>query len=179
MTINHFSFFQIYESNFTELISQNSLHAKGKIYELYPPKERKVFVPEITKSYRKARTELYIFLRNHLKIKPKYVKNALETMKKVAVKMKIPFLKLSFVGIHHRRTDITAFSKAAFDEKPFKKSYFYDAMEFFREDYAPTAFLYVSDDPEWGKKKLKNKHKDLFFVGKGMIFPHFRLFVNF
>ena len=41
---------------------------------------------------------------------------------------------------------------------------------FFREDLededTALAFLYVSDDMEWGRKNLKNKgHKDLFFVG--------------
>ena len=80
--------------------------------------------------------------------------------------MKIPVNKITFVGIHHRRKDISDFAKQAFNEKPPKKSFFYAAMEHFREEYDPVAFLYVSDDPDWGKKNLKNKHKDLFFVGK-------------
>jgi hypothetical protein len=29
------------------------------------------------------------------------------------------------------------------------------------------AFVYVSDDMAWGMKNLKNKKKDLFFVGSG------------
>ena len=45
---------------------------------------------------------------------------------------------------------------------------FYDAMESFREEYHPVAFLYVSDDMAKGKILLKkNKKKDLFFVGTG------------
>ena len=59
------------------------------------------------------------------------------------------------------------FLRIAMKEKPIKKSLFYDAMESYREDYDPVAFLYVSDDMAWGKKLLKNKHKDLFFVGMG------------
>jgi len=32
---------------------------------------------------------------------------------------------------------------------------------FFRDEYENVAFLYVSDDMEWGRKNLKNKHGDL------------------
>ena len=55
-----------------------------------------------------------------------------------------------------------------FNKKPLKKSYFREAMNHFREecDTEKIAFLFVSDDMEWGRKNLKNKHKDLFFVGK-------------
>ena len=140
------------------------------MYNLFPPKEDKAFVPPVTKEYKIARKKMYLHLRNQLEIKPEYVKSAQETFLKVAKKMKIPVKKITFVGIHHRRTDISAFASEAFNEKPPKKSYFYDAMEHFREEFDPVAFLYVSDDPEWGRKNLKNKHKDLFFVGKGIKF---------
>ena len=44
-------------------------------------------------------------------------------------------------------------------------------MNHFREECETKhiAFLYVSDDMEWGRTQLKNiakKHKDLHFVGK-------------
>jgi hypothetical protein len=52
-------------------------------------------------------------------------------------------------------------------QEPLDKSYFYDAMEYFREEYENVAFLYVSDDMKWGKSNIKNKKKDLFFVGAG------------
>jgi hypothetical protein len=29
------------------------------------------------------------------------------------------------------------------------------------------AFLYISDDMEWGRKNVKNNHNDLHFVGTG------------
>ena len=136
------------------------------MYNLFPPKEDKAFIPPATQEYKKSRKEMYLHLRKKLKIKPRYVKSADETFLKVAQKMKIPVNKITFVGIHHRRKDISDFAKQAFNEKPPKKSFFYAAMEHFREEYDPVAFLYVSDDPDWGKKNLKNKHKDLFFVGK-------------
>jgi len=53
-------------------------------------------------------------------------------------------------------------------KNPYTKKYFRIAMDYFREENEPkkVAFLYVSDDMEWGKKNLK-KCKDLFFVGEG------------
>ena len=54
---------------------------------------------------------------------------------------------------------------------------------FFREDLededTALAFLYVSDDMEWGRKNIKTKgHKDLFFVGEWQIkfFVYFNFF---
>ena len=37
----------------------------------------------------------------------------------------------------------------------------------FREEYENVAFMYVSDDMEWGKENLPNDKGDLFFVGDG------------
>ena len=50
-------------------------------------------------------------------------------------------------------------------KNPYTKKYFYGAMDYFREEHENVIFLYVSDDMEWGKKNLKNKEKDLFFIG--------------
>ncbi len=33
--------------------------------------------------------------------------------------------------------------------------YFLDAMEYFREEYDSPAFLYVSDDMEWGRENIQ------------------------
>ena len=57
-----------------------------------------------------------------------------------------------------------------FKKKPLKKTYFREAMNHFREecDTEKIAFLFVSDDMEWGKtelQKLQKKHKDIFFEG--------------
>lgn len=50
-------------------------------------------------------------------------------------------------------------------KNPYKKRYFVDAMNYFREEHLNPIFLYVSDDMEWGKKHLKG-FDDLYFVGK-------------
>lgn len=39
-------------------------------------------------------------------------------------------------------------------------------MEYFNEEFENVVFIYVSDDMEWGRKKL-GKSKNLFFVGCG------------
>ena len=45
---------------------------------------------------------------------------------------------------------------------------FYDGMEEMRESYGDNvAFLYISDDMKWGRKNLKDKENDLYFVGLG------------
>lgn len=50
---------------------------------------------------------------------------------------------------------------------PFKKRYFYDAMDYFRDEHdGNTVFFYVSDDMDWGRKNIRNKNKDLYFVGE-------------
>ena len=67
--------------------------------------------------------------------------------------------------------DHIAYFKQNFNKKPLKKSYFKDAMEHFREESTTKAiaFLYISDDMEWGRthlKSVKKKYNDLFFIGK-------------
>ena len=66
-----------------------------------------------------------------------------------------------------------------FNKKPLKKSYFKEAMNYFREERETEkiAFLYVSDDMEWGKtelKKLQKKHKDIYFEGKSILIKSLR-----
>ncbi len=76
--------------------------------------------------------------------------------------------EVTYVGIHNRRSkDYIEFARETWKQKPFKKSYFYDAMDEFRDSYDNVAFLYVSDDMKWGRKNIKDKENDLYFVGLG------------
>ena len=67
---------------------------------------------------------------------------------------------------HYRRTDYLLYSEDKYGLKPFKKSYFRDAMDYFREEFKNVAFLWVSDDMEWGEANFGNA-KDIFFAGSG------------
>ena len=74
--------------------------------------------------------------------------------------------------------DHVEYFRSKFGKKPLKKSYFKHAMEHFRDECETEkiAFLYVSDDMEWGKQelaKVQKKHQDIFFVGKLKIISHF------
>ena len=74
--------------------------------------------------------------------------------------------------------DHVEYFRSKFGKKPLKKSYFKHAMEHFRDECETEkiAFLYVSDDMEWGKQelaKVQKKHQDIFFVGKLKIILHF------
>lgn len=48
--------------------------------------------------------------------------------------------------------------------KPLKKSYFGDAMDYFRAEYDNVVFLWISDDMGWAKKNMKG-HEDIVFAG--------------
>ena len=76
------------------------------MYELFPPKEDKTYIPPKDLKYRKFHKGFKNHLRSHLKIYPKYVQMAQETFRKVAKIMKISPEKLTYVGMHHRQTGI-------------------------------------------------------------------------
>ena len=41
-------------------------------------------------------------------------------------------------------------------EEPLDGDYFTDAMDYFREEYDPVAFLYVSNDMKWTREHIPN-----------------------
>lgn len=111
-------------------------------------------------------------VKEALVFQPKFQKHAEKIQNEVAAQLNASIDEITFVGIHHRRTDHLDYMLDKFNEKPLKKSYFKNAMEYFRDDKETEfiAFLYVSDDMQWGLEnlaKVKKKYKDLFFVGIG------------
>lgn len=140
--------------------------------------------------------ELYEFVRSQnleeikssLVFKPEFQSYVSEKKEKASKRIGIPVEEITFVGIHNRRTvrqiylpyltrkihiyDITLQDYLPYMEdkfglkNPFTKKYFKHAMEYFREDNDHTVFFYVSDDMPWGRQNIKNKEKDLFFVGQ-------------
>ena len=88
-------------------------------------------------------------------------------MKKAAKALGKKPKEITYVGIHNRRTDSVEFIKRDWFKEPLREDFFEDAMEYFREEYDNVAFMYVSDDMEWGKENVKSEKGDLFFVGEG------------
>lgn len=41
-------------------------------------------------------------------------------------------------------------------DAPLDADYFADAMDYFREEYDPVAFLYVSNDMKWTRENIPN-----------------------
>ena len=74
---------------------------------------------------------------------------------------------LLFFEIYFRRTDYIKYAADKYNLKPFKKSYFKDAMEYFKEEFDNVVFLWISDDMEWGRKNFKTR-KDIFFMGSAV-----------
>lgn len=83
--------------------------------------------------------------------------------------MGVPLGEITFVGIHNRRTDYVDYMRRRYGEtkNPYNKRFFREAMDYFREEHEHPVFFYVSDDMEWGRKNVRDRHGDLFFVGKG------------
>ena len=102
-----FFFLQVYTGDFVELISNKSYHSFGKMYELFPPHERNPFIPPFENPiYQTFTKDQYQNLHERLKVYPKYLKAANKTFQKVAKKMKLSREKISFIGMHHRQTDM-------------------------------------------------------------------------
>ena len=79
--------------------------------------------------------------------------------------------KITFVGIHSRRTDYLKYRQTSIpDSEELQEDYYQDAMEYFRDEFGEdtTAFLFVSDDLKWGQQnEILKDEKNLFFVGCG------------
>ena len=116
-----------------------------------------------------------------LQLKDSYVKRAqkiLHLIKKSHQKKHQTTKKLNntiYIGIHSRRTDHLE------HEKKHKMisvdvMYYLNAMHLYREHFKKQnkekqlIFVFVSDDPQWGKEKLLNrvKERDLYFGGSGL-----------
>ena len=147
-------------------------HSKGQMYEIYKPHNGKPFLsPIYDKKYKKIIKDEYQQIRNTLKIHPKYVKMAEITFQEIANEINQPRNNITFIGIHHRQSDMDGFMKN-YNGRILKKDFFYDIMNKLRKLYnPPIAFLYVSDEMIRGKDlfrlEMKELPNDLFFVGRG------------
>eukprot|EP00095_Tigriopus_kingsejongensis_P010181 maker-scaffold105_size367834-snap-gene-1.19 protein:Tk10181 transcript:maker-scaffold105_size367834-snap-gene-1.19-mRNA-1 annotation:"galactoside 2-alpha-l-fucosyltransferase 2" len=161
--------FEVYQDGVEEFVNSKSLH-NGHLIDLWPlgyKVDSKVCCPA---------QELYHFLnqndlskvRRSLVFKPQFRDYAQDLRGRAASKKGYSLGSTTFVGIHNRRTDYIPYMQRMFRmENPYNKKFFKHAMEYFREEYDRVIFFFVSDDMEWGKQNIKNKHKDIYFVGKG------------
>ncbi len=69
---------------------------------------------------------------------------------------------LVFVGIHCRRTDYLAYQER-YKRALLTPAYYLDAMHLFRDEFGTgrVAFVFVSDDMEWGRQKLMMRNKEV------------------
>ena len=163
--------FEGYQNSIHDLVADESLR-KGKLLELWPlgyAYGAKICCPG--EDLQKYVQEHYSEFRDGLRFLPEFRDYAADLKRKAAVKVGKNVADITFVGIHNRRTDYLDYMKSKFGvtKNPFKKSYFMAAMEYFREEHENVAFFFVSDDMEWGRKRLKalDDRGDLFFVGNG------------
>jgi hypothetical protein len=119
-------------------------------------------------AHEKLRGDYTKWMKRNLKYKPWIEDKVSNTLVTIAKKMDLKPKQVTYIGIHNRRgKDHVALTKRLTQKKPLPKSYFYDAMEDMRESYDNVAFLYVSDVMKWGRKNLKDKENDMYFVGHG------------
>ncbi len=81
--------------------------------------------------------------------------------------MRKPSSKVTFVGVHDRRTDYLEFRRKVLLTEDLDEDYLPDAMEYFREEYDSTSevvFVYTSDDMMWAEDRLKDE-KNVFLAG--------------
>ena len=123
--------------------------------------------------------------RANLKFLSKFQNSAQDRLKAIAEEHIAK--DLTFIGIHNRRTviqdmtititktkaknipwlqDYSSHMKNLYNvDHSFAPEYFYSAMDYFREEFPNPVFIYVSDDMAWGREKLEDRHRDLYFEG--------------
>lgn len=84
--------------------------------------------------------------------------------KKVAAREALK--EVNVVGVHHRQGDHGVYERLLGIPSP-TISYIAPCLDLFRRHLGPaTLFIYVSDEPDWGKRRLK-KHRDVVVVEGG------------
>lgn len=104
----------------------------------------------------RLRTNAFKWMKRQLVFQPTVQSEVQRTFETIAKKLDLKGSEVTYVGIHHRRSPVhIAHFKKYHKKKPLKKAYFYDAMEEMRESYNNVAFLYISDDMNWGRSNIK------------------------
>ena len=163
--------FEIYKRNLHPLLVDKAMR-QGRVFNLFPKTGDGDFDAYKSEKHPGKEHDRLIeayhhTLRRVLKFKPEVRKHVVELYDEIARKMQLPKKEITFIGVHNRRTDHIKFHKEQHNKKPLTPDFFIDAMDEMREDSDNPAFLFVSDDMDWGRKHL-GEVDDLFFVGSGV-----------
>ena len=169
---------ETFRGHIRQLLTDEGLR-KGRFLWLYKPTDddpdrpfRGAYKPEehVCDEQEDFQRRYVKHLKEKLKFQPRLVERASKTLAEVAKTLKSE-KPITFVGIHNRRTDHLKFMEDENNVKPLKDDYFFDAMDYYREEFENVAFIYVSDDMEYGKKHFRRfkgrELKDIFFAGAG------------
>lgn len=156
-----------FEGSIDEIV-HNKIYQKGFFIRLWPngyKKEVKVCCPS---------AELFGYVYEHyldevkasLPLHKAFLEMADKAKADIAAQIGLKIKDITFVGLHDRRTDYIKHAAKIYGLKPFKKTFFKDAMDYFRAEFQNVVFLWISDDMNWGRKNFKN-YTDTFFIGNG------------
>ncbi len=118
-------------------------------------------------------SELPDKLAQQIQLKDEFVNNAQDKLELVKKSFKNHNKEFIFVGIHSRRTDHLDFQVERLNVIPVDPAYYLDAIELYRKRFSKKkfnlAFIYVSDDLNWGRKRIgatKGGSKNVFFISE-------------
>merc|ERR1719245_2181104 len=113
-------------------------------------------------------------MKDNVRIQPRFLQeaqNILHGVQKKRVEDQGKAKAKVFVGVHARRGDYVNFAKNVLGLKPLSEDFYKWAIEKKRKEFGDrVAFIFVSDDMDWGRSKLSDDAaaaKDIYFVGKG------------
>ncbi|XP_040567944.1 galactoside alpha-(1,2)-fucosyltransferase 2 [Lepeophtheirus salmonis] len=161
--------FEHFDGSIQELLKDDKLH-RGKILNLWPngyKPDAKICCPtnELMEFILKDKNPPIL---STLQCKADIQKTVQVTLGDISKKRRIlSNLPPLFIGIHDRRTDYNYFMENKYGLKQLKKSYYTAGMEYFEDEFSDefdVIFIWVSDQPSWGRQKFKNK-KNLYFRG--------------
>ena len=165
--------YELYYKDINDVLTDKS-YRNGRVIYLFPNMYRNAGQYDGYSTYSHIPTDIHERLlrsmartvRKSLKFRPEIVSRVTEIFDDVAKQLDAKKKDITFIGVHNRRTDHLEYLKQKGGHKPLKAKYFKEKMDEYREDYDNVVFMYVSDDMEWGMKKLGNE-ENIFFVGSG------------
>lgn len=102
-------------------------------------------------------------VRNNMKFKNDIITKAEEKLSELAKEQKLDPKKVTFIGIHARKTDHAEFMMKNLNMKPIGDEYFNNAIKYYQKSYDNCIFIVGSDDIDWCKKNIDSSKANIFF----------------